>query len=135
MNHRFHAGKRQEGFTLIEVMIALAVLTIGILTVMAMQVRSIGGNADAMHRTQALTIGQDAIERIMGSPYAALTVGTTSATVDQYTVTQVIANPPSGSTLANARYVTVTVTWQEGSVAKSIPLTMIASQSMENSYF
>jgi type IV pilus modification protein PilV len=125
-----------DGFTLIEVMIAIAVLTIGILAVIAMQVHSINGNASAMHRTRALTIGQDAMERIMGTPFSTLATGTTTSINGAYTATQVIADPPAASpfTNADALWITITTTWQEGAVQKSIPLTFIKSLNMERSY-
>jgi len=122
--------RKDDGFTLIEVMIALAVLTIGILGVMGMQVHSIAENAKAMSRTRALTMGQDMIERNIETPFASLAVGTTPFTNGPYTITRVIA----GSPLPNALWVTVTTTWTEGGVQKSIPITLLKSTNMEKSY-
>ena len=42
------------GFTLIEVMIALAIFSIGILGMYALQISSINGNTSARNRTQAI---------------------------------------------------------------------------------
>lgn len=59
----------QEGFTLIEVIIALFVLTIGILGAFAMQGAAINGNSIASQITQAATLGGDRLETIMTLPY------------------------------------------------------------------
>jgi len=124
-----------DGFTLIEVMIAIAVLTIGILGVMAMQVHSIDGNASAMRRTRALTLSQDAIERIMSAPFSSFAVGTTSSTNESYTINQLVeVLPASALTATDALRVTVTARWTEGGIQKTLPLVFIKSQNMENSY-
>lgn len=59
----------QEGFTLLEVMIAIFVLTIGILGAAAMQVASIDGNSKANNLTEAATWGGDMLETLMNLPY------------------------------------------------------------------
>jgi type IV pilus modification protein PilV len=124
-----------DGFTLIEVMIAIAVLTIGILGVMAMQVHSIDGNASAMRRTRALTLSQDAIERIMSAPFSSFAVGTTSSTNESYTIDQLVeVLPASALTATDALRVTVTARWTEGGIQRTLPLVFIKSQNMENSY-
>jgi len=61
--------KRQKGFTLVEVLVAIAVLTVGILGVAAMQYTSVGGNALAIRMTKASTWGGDTLETLMGRAY------------------------------------------------------------------
>lgn len=65
----------QQGFTLIEVLIAMTLLVIGILAVASMQIASLGGNSQAIRVTEATTWAGDEIETIMSLPYsdAALT--------------------------------------------------------------
>jgi len=48
MDHYRQRLRRQEGFTLIEVMIALVVLVVGVLGVLSMQVTATKGNSGAM---------------------------------------------------------------------------------------
>jgi len=60
----------QNGFTLIEVLVAIALLTIGILGAATMQIASIDGNNTAMRLTGAVTWGEDELETLMGLPYA-----------------------------------------------------------------
>lgn len=59
----------EKGFTLIEVIVALAVLTIGILAVNAMQTASIRGNKTANDITKATSWSADELERIWRIDY------------------------------------------------------------------
>lgn len=58
-----------DGFSLIEVIVALAVLTIGILSVNAMQSASIRGNHAASDITVATSWAADEAEQIFSMPY------------------------------------------------------------------
>lgn len=59
----------QKGFTLIEVLVALMVLTFGLLAVAAMQARSVRGNAQAVQMTKAVACAEDAMEKLLKRPY------------------------------------------------------------------
>lgn len=61
--------KTQEGFTLIEVIIAMLVLAFGLLGVASMQVVAIQVNSSAGRLTQGTTVVQDKIEELMGLPF------------------------------------------------------------------
>ncbi|MDY6844161.1 MAG: prepilin-type N-terminal cleavage/methylation domain-containing protein [Thermodesulfobacteriota bacterium] len=61
--------KTQEGFTLLEVLIALAIFSFGILGIASMQVTSIQGNAYASGLTEAATWAQDRMERLTALNY------------------------------------------------------------------
>lgn len=63
-------SKRPQGFTLVEVLVAIAVLTIGILAVASMQITSVGGNTLAIRMTRASTWGGDTLETLMARPYS-----------------------------------------------------------------
>lgn len=67
--------KNSEGFTLIEVMIALAVLSIGIVGMMIMQGTGVKGNATANTITTGATFASDRIEQIFAMDYDDLTDG------------------------------------------------------------
>ncbi len=70
-------SNKQRGYTLIEVLIAMAIFSIGILGVGTMQLKSTGGNTSARIRTEASIWGQDLVETLMIRDYgdALLTVG------------------------------------------------------------
>lgn len=59
-----HHGKRNQGFSLIEVMVTLVLLTVGMLGLVAMQGRGIQYTADAAQRNNALMLANEAMEMI-----------------------------------------------------------------------
>lgn len=62
-------GKYQDGFTLIEVIIAIFVLMIGILGAIVMQEASIKGNSTAEHVTESANSASDQLEILMAMDY------------------------------------------------------------------
>ena len=62
-------SKCNQGFTLIEVLIAMAIFSIGILAVANMQILSINQNASARLQTEATTLAVDWMERLLSLPY------------------------------------------------------------------
>ena len=59
----------KNGFTLIEVLIAITVFSIGILAVISMQTASVGSNARAVQITKGVTVAADRVETILSLPY------------------------------------------------------------------
>lgn len=59
----------QNGFTLIEALIAMVILTIGILALSAMQMTAVNGNATANHLTMATSVANNCYERLWYTPY------------------------------------------------------------------
>ena len=73
----FHKGGlggilQQEGYTLVEILIAIAILAFGLLAVATMQVTAIKTNAIARGISQGLTLGQTKVEELMNLAYSAL---------------------------------------------------------------
>lgn len=64
--------KLTKGFSLIEVLVALVVLTIGLLGMAGLQGYSITGSYNAHLRTQATALAQDIIDRMRANPAEAL---------------------------------------------------------------
>jgi len=64
--------KRQEGFTLIEIMVAMLLLTILIVGAMATQISTIRTSSDARTSTSAVSIAQSRLEEFRSLPYANL---------------------------------------------------------------
>lgn len=60
---------RQQGFTLIETMIALVLLVIGIMSIYTMQISSLNGNAKANRIVTATAAAADSYERLLNVPY------------------------------------------------------------------
>jgi len=61
--------KNDEGFTLVEVMIAICVLAIGLLAIASMQVGAANTNANARDISEAVTVAEQQMEILMSLPY------------------------------------------------------------------
>ena len=62
-------GQNEKGFTLLEVIVAISILTIGLLAVASMQVSAIRGNASAYGITEGTSWASDQVEKLMVLPY------------------------------------------------------------------
>jgi type IV pilus assembly protein PilV len=62
----------QTGFSLIEVLIALLVISVGVLGVAGMQASGLRNNASAYHRTQANALAYDLLDSMRSNRAAAL---------------------------------------------------------------
>lgn len=102
--------KGEAGFTLIEVLVALTVFSIGILAVMTMQTTSIGGNSKAQYIAEASSWGADRMETLMNLSYthADLVAGNHAATGNPagYTVTWLVTD---NTPINNTKTIMVTV--------------------------
>ncbi len=64
-----NSPKKEAGFTLMEILIAIAILAFGLLAVATMQAWSIKGNSQAIGITEGITVAQDKIEEFIGLDY------------------------------------------------------------------
>ncbi len=95
MKHRFSnsPARRSGGFTLIEIMVSVTVLSIGLLGLAGLQATALRNNQSAFMRTQASLLAYDLADRMRANPDA-VTAGayssettTASATSDCSTTT------------------------------------------------
>ena len=116
MNHKKDkkTNYKQRGFTLIEVLIAMAIFSIGILGVGTMQLRSTTGNTSARIRTEASIWAQDQVETLMQLPFTdpLLNVGAHPPviTTNGYSIAWVV----TAGVTANTRIIQVTATGPRG---------------------
>ncbi len=62
--------KKEDGFTLIEILVALTIFAVGLLAVAAMQTSAIKVNSTAGKLTNLSTLGMDKIEELSALPYS-----------------------------------------------------------------
>ena len=112
---RGHVISKNEGFTLLEVMIALVILVVGLLGLAALQLVAVKSNAFSSEMTYATMLAQQHAEVLKSLPYtdANLTSGSHTAMGSskgvQYTVTwNVTDNIPA----TDMKSLNVTVQWQ-----------------------
>lgn len=73
MRTEYSRTRRQAGFTLIEVMVAILVLSVGLFGMAGMHARVLNGQFDAYQRAQAMLLAQDMVNRIRANPGPART--------------------------------------------------------------
>lgn len=86
----------QHGFTLIEAIVAMAVLAIGIFALYSMQITSIDSNAKAQYMTNASNWSSDQIEKILSMDYASLVDGDGDGTAQPTSVTDGVVSDADG---------------------------------------
>jgi prepilin-type N-terminal cleavage/methylation domain-containing protein len=135
---RIPIAANQGGFTLIEVFIAIVLLTIGLLGTAALTTGVVRGNFDSKNMTTATAIAQTCLEENRRVGYTnAGTVpagGTNSCVTGTATVTSGGVSFTRAltidSSVSNIKTLAVSVSWSEGSVAsKSITLKTIIAAS------
>jgi type IV pilus assembly protein PilV len=70
---------RRQGFTLIEVLIALVILTVGLLAAAKMQISAIQGNYFSSNTSTALSLAEQKMEDLLGRAYSDAAVADTQA--------------------------------------------------------
>ena len=70
---------RQRGFSLVEVMVTLAIVSVGALGMAALQTVTLRSYNNALLESQAATLAQDVIERVRANPNGDYTTGYESA--------------------------------------------------------
>lgn len=133
MHSFFPLKPSQKGFTILEVMIAMAIFAIGILGVAKMQIKSTTGNTTARTITEGTTVAVDRVERLISLPYsdAALTqnpspaalysdtiVGSSSG--ETYTLSWRIIND---NPIINTKQIAMNVTWNDQGFNRSFSTT------------
>ena len=116
LNRKQDQSKRESGFTLLEVIIAISILTVGMLAVASMQTAAIRGNSFANQATESITWAQDKMEDLMALTYSAVANGGPETTPDNYMVNWEV------DTVGNVKRITVTVTWQEKGINRQTQL-------------
>jgi type IV pilus assembly protein PilV len=84
---RSHRRTRLQGATLIEILVALLILSFGVLGMAGLQARALKGNQSAMHRTQAVMMSYYMLDAMRVDPNKAKTLAYNSDTCNVDAVT------------------------------------------------
>ena len=119
-------SKKSKGFSLIEVLVALVILSISLLALAGLMVQSTKNNSWGSHLTEAATLAQDRLERFRAvRPQTDIPEGTGGTNNDQVTGASGIVYTRTCTVTTNGtgtlRTITITVTWTD-SIPHSITI-------------
>ena len=126
LNKKRSARTRSKGFTLIEILVALVILSISLLALAGLMVTTTKNSSFGGRMTEAATFAQDLLEQLRASPWGNVVSGTDQkmgSTGVNYTRNWNVVPNPAGT----QRWVTITVNWNDG-VNRSIRLLSVISQ-------
>jgi prepilin-type N-terminal cleavage/methylation domain-containing protein len=112
--------KRSNGFSLIEVIIALFILAIALLALAGLMISTTKNNSFGGHMTEAATFAQDKLEQLRATPFGMIElnqtitdpvkpVGSTGITYTRSWVAVPNITPPNNT----LDVITITVTWTD----------------------
>jgi type IV pilus assembly protein PilV len=112
------------GFTLIESMLTMVILSIGMLALAGLQVSALRGNALSRRMATAISVAEGKLEQVKNTFYANIQAeAATQITASNLNFTQqvTVTNGP----LANTKTVSVIVSWSDKSKTHTVPLATI----------
>lgn len=119
-----------KGFSLLEVLLAVVILSVGLLGVAGLQATAINGNLHGSTVSQATVLAQDVIERVRMTDYDAVTATNFPETEDNVDgsifnrTIQIEDNVPSNE----LKRVTVTVFWSLSTQHRVVLRTIISDE-------
>lgn len=111
-----HRLRNPRGFTLLEILVALVILTLGLLGVAGLMAGIMQGNSFSNKVTTATTLAQDKLEDIRklgfrGTPATDTTVTENYNSIAGYRFYKRVTSIDVGNPSANMKLATVTVFW------------------------
>lgn len=110
----------REGFTLVEILMVLMVLSVGILPIAVIQHQARKEVSESSRYTEGMVVASTQLERIKG-------MGFGNAVPDSGTVGQVNWNAQVNNVGFGLDRITVTSSWQNGSAVESLTVTNLVS--------
>ncbi len=124
--------EKREGFTLIEVLVALVILSVSLLALAGLMASTTRNNAGGGHLTEAATLAQDTLERLRTSPLDRIPLNETKtdypagSTGIAYTRSWIaVADLPAPNNTVDT--ITVTVRWTDPIRLQPHVITMITT--------
>jgi prepilin-type N-terminal cleavage/methylation domain-containing protein len=121
---------RNQGFTLIEVLIAVTLFAFGIIAVASLQATAINGNATAKRHSEAATLAVDQIEKLKRSGYPPNPGNETVVVPGGGTYD--IAWTVSDGAIKDTKFVDVTVDWDDAGKAKSLSFRFLKALNIKD---
>ena len=123
--------KDNKGFTMIEVLIAMAIFLIGFLAVGAMQMSSVNGNAYARMRTEATALAAQHAEKFLAMNFADIDASLADYPINEGPFTIATPNVISRTdtpelNATNNRTINITVQWNQKGKNKSVTYSLVA---------
>ena len=115
------------GFTLVESMLALAIMSVGLLALAGLQITALRGNALSRSMTTAVSIAEQRLEQLKNTPYSDIQAeAATQVTASNLHFTRqvTVTNGP----LPNTKSVSVLVSWQDQSKTHTLPIATLIGQ-------
>ena len=112
-------GTGEEGFTILEILFAVCVLTIGILAVASMQVASINGNGLAGDLSVATCVATDQMEKLIQESYDDVTTTASPVASGIYSVHWTVAED---AVFDDTKTVTLVVSWTLRGIPKNVTI-------------
>ena len=122
------AKNESQGFTLLEVLMAIVILSVGLLGMASLTVGIINGNVFSKNLSTATTLAQDKMEELRAQNYSDV-VGETKASLASPFANykrQVVVDT---TTLTDMKIVTVTVYWTQRGGERNVQQKTILSQT------
>ena len=117
----------KAGFTLVESMLTLAIMSVGLLALAGLQITALRGNDLSRRRTTAVSIAEQRLEQLKNTPYTNIQAEAASevtASNLHFTRQVTVTDGP----LPNTKSVSVLVSWQDQSQTHTLPLATIIGQ-------
>ena len=115
------------GFTLVESMLTLAIMSMSLLALAGLQITALRGNALSRRMTTAVSIAEQRLEQLKNTSYTniqAEAVAQVTASNLHFTRQVTVTNGP----LPNTKSVSVLVSWQDQATTHTLPIATIIGQ-------
>ncbi len=115
------------GFTLVESMLTLAIMSMGLLALAGLQITALRGNALSRRMTTAVSLAEQRLEQLKNTSYTniqAEAVTQVTASNLHFTRQVTVTTGP----LPNTKSVSVLVSWQDQATTHTLPIATIIGQ-------